>query len=278
MWLSDSVMQTSDGVELYRRHSGKGPACIFIHGGPGAWSHSFEALGGSVLEQHLTMYYYDQRGSGLSKLPYDSGYSLTQMIDEIDDVRSMVPDQKVYLIAHSFGGILACKYAEKHPEYVKGLILLNSTLSLPYSLRNQISFINKQLGTQFTAEHDDSVLTVFMKARAALSAKGLGYTMLSNNKAAVDKLDSVDNSAPRSYAFAQSALKNKEYFADFTKVTSNIKCPVLVITGTEDNNIGPDHYKSFKFPNQRVKIIKGGHMLYYEHNKEFAKAVFSFIK
>ncbi|MNE80497.1 hypothetical protein D3C80_1770710 [compost metagenome] len=68
------------------------------------------------------------------------------------------------------------------------------------------------------------------------------------------------------------------YFSDFTKETVSIKVPTLIISGTKDNNIGPEHYKLFKFPNQEVKIIKGGHILYYEQNKEFKDTVEAFVR
>ncbi len=41
----------------------------------------------------------------------------------------------------------------------------------------------------------------------------------------------------------------------------------------KDHNIGPDHYKLFRFPNQRVQVIDGGHLLYYEMNDAFLKAI-----
>ncbi|TDS50502.1 hypothetical protein [Myroides indicus] len=54
----DYVM-TDDNIKLYTKKAGNGPIAIFIHGGPGAWSKSFEDLGGSNLENQLTMIYYD---------------------------------------------------------------------------------------------------------------------------------------------------------------------------------------------------------------------------
>ena len=41
----DSFLITDDGTELFVQKSGDGPVCIFIHGGPGAWSKTFKDLG-----------------------------------------------------------------------------------------------------------------------------------------------------------------------------------------------------------------------------------------
>lgn len=81
--INDSTVLTSDGVQLYLKVSGKGAPCIFVHGGPGAWSRSFEAMGGNRLEDKLTMYYFDQRGSGRSKAAANNDYSLDRVVEDI---------------------------------------------------------------------------------------------------------------------------------------------------------------------------------------------------
>ncbi|MBO9153298.1 alpha/beta fold hydrolase [Chitinophaga sp. GCM10012297] len=276
--LSDSSFMTSDHVKLFLTSAGKGTSCIFVHGGPGAWSKSFEVMGGNVLEKKLTMWYYDQRGSGRSESPENGDYSLNRMVQDIEDIRIATGKKKIYLLAHSFGGILAFNYALKYPEYVKGLILLNATLSINHSLANQIIYVNKTLGTNFGSNAAEDTLTAYVKAITALRKSGNGYMMLSHNEVNVAMLDSVDNSTRRNYDFGRLALGMKEYFTDFSLATGRLNVPVLVISGTADNNIGPEHYKRFSFPKQTVKEIVGGHMLYYEKNKAFEEAVFEFVR
>ena len=273
-----TTFKTSDNVPLFLKVSGKGEVCIFIHGGPGAWSKSFEEFGGNVLEDNLTMCYFDQRGCGRSGSPVDNNYSMDRMIDDIEEIRTHLKTDKVFVIGHSFGGILATKYAEKYPQHVKGLILLNSTLDINDSLLNQIAFMGKTLGEDFSVKSKESILNTFFEAKTKIKKADLDYKMLSDNRANVEKLDSIDNSEKRNSSFAQHALSCPLYFSDFTKETVSIKVPTLIISGTKDNNIGPEHYKLFKFPNQEVKIIKGGHILYYEQNKEFKDTVEAFVR
>lgn len=272
-----TTFKTSDNVPLFLKVSGKGDVCIFVHGGPGAWSKSFEEFGGNVLEEKLTMCYFDQRGCGRSGSPADNNYSMDRMIDDIEEIRAHLKTGKVFVIGHSFGGILATKYAEKYPQHVKGLILLNSTLDINDSLLNQIAFMGKTLGKDFPIKSKDSILSTFFEAKQQIKKANLDYKMLSDNKANVEKLDSIDNSEKRNSSFAQHALSGPLYFSDFTRETASIKVPTLVISGTKDNNIGPEHYRLFKFPNQEVKIINGGHILYYEQNKAFKNAVEAFV-
>lgn len=275
---SDSTIITSDGVQLFLKASGTGSPCIFIHGGPGAWSKSFEVLGGNALENTFRMYYYDQRGSGRSANPVNGDYSLARMVEDIENIRQKTGSGQVYLMAHSFGGILAYNYAKRYPDHVKGLIFLNSTLSINHSLQSQIAFVNSKLGTSFHAPDSAAVVATYSKAFTALREKGLGYQMLSDNEENVKRLDSVDNWSGRNYGFGRVVLGMAEYFTDFAASSEQVKLPVLVISGATDHNIGPDHYKRFRFPNQQVRVIQGGHMLYCENNAAFVEAVTSFVQ
>ncbi len=275
---NSNTFVTSDGVPLFLKISGKGDVCIFVHGGPGAWSKSFEELGGNVLEDKLTMCYYDQRGCGRSASAADNNYGIDRMIQDIEEIRASLNTSKVYVMGHSFGGILATKYAEKYPEHVKGLILLNATLDINDSLLNQIAFMSKTVGEDFPVKNKESILSTFFEAKKKIKKADLDYKMLSDNRVNVEKLDSIDNSLKRNSSFAQHALSGPLYFNDFTKETASIKVPTLIITGTKDNNIGPEHYRLFKFPNQEVKIIEGGHILYYEQNKEFKNTIQKFVQ
>jgi proline iminopeptidase len=276
-----SFITTSDKVKLFVKISGDGPVCIFVHGGPGAWSKSFEDMRGNRLEKKLRMVYLDQRGCGRSDTSADKHYSLDRMIDDIEEIRQSLGVEKIYLLSHSFGGIIAVNYAKNYPEHLFGLILANSTLDVNYSIEKQIQHINKLIKTNFRVTDKDSILSIlsiFSLAKHKLSGKGLDYKMLSDNKKTVDKLNSIDNSYVRTNDFAEHVWDYKEYSKDFTKVTKKIKLPVLIITGKKDYAIGVDHYKQFQFPNQKVARIDGGHILYYEQNKMFTEAIFYFIQ
>jgi pimeloyl-ACP methyl ester carboxylesterase len=52
------------------------------------------------------------------------------MEDNADAVHSVLSElriRKAILVGHSMGGYVALAFAELYPEYVKGLVLLNST-------------------------------------------------------------------------------------------------------------------------------------------------------
>src|SRR4051812_32919663 len=63
----------SNGADLWFKLAGKadGPVVVYLHGGPGYNSHTFEKAVGALLEQKLKMIYLDQRGCGRSSVPLD---------------------------------------------------------------------------------------------------------------------------------------------------------------------------------------------------------------
>lgn len=271
------TMRTSDSTDLYIKVSGNGPPCIFIHGGPGAWSKSFEIMKGNQLEENFRMIYYDQRGCGKSSK--SNNYNLSRMILDIEEIRKHLDLQKIIVMGHSFGGIIATEYCLQFEENVDGLVLLNSTLNISESLRSQIKLSNELTGNHISTKKNDSLLILkFFKAKQNLDSLGLGYKTLTDKKSSFNLLDSIDQLSPSEYDFAKNVWSYPIYMDDFSNRTNQVSRPVLIITGTEDHAIGIDHYKSFDFVNMEINQIQGGHLLYYENNAEFCRAMLEFKK
>ncbi|MDQ0637797.1 pimeloyl-ACP methyl ester carboxylesterase [Pedobacter sp. W3I1] len=124
--------------------------------------------------------------------------------------------------------------------------------------------------------------------RKKLSAMHLGYKYIANDVNTIIKMDSIENSYKRTSDFGMTlfmplmdstkAQKYPEYFKDYALLTNEVKIPTLIVTGKDDHAVGPDYYKNYKFPNQKVVQIDGSHMLYYEKNGEFTAAVCDFVK
>jgi proline iminopeptidase len=251
---NEEYIQVSDSTKLYTKLSGKGPFLIFVHGGPGAWSKSFEVLGGRNIEDEFTVLYYDQRGCGRSESPSNQDYSLQRMIKDLDEIRQHYQIPSFYLMGHSFGGILITEYAKIHPEPLKGIILLNATLNIEKSLSAQTNYFKSALNiTEKRPAEDEGILAAFLHYQ-----------------------NEIDSKIPSDFAFAQRALSISDYMQDFAPQTSTIKIPTLVFTGKKDYAIGVDHYKSFQFPNQTIIQFENGHVAYYEENSLFKSELVRF--
>jgi proline iminopeptidase len=278
---SESFFETSDHVRVKYKISGKGEACIYVPGGPGQGYPSFELLGGGALEKNMQIIYMDQRGSGESGK--SENYHLDVMVQDIEELRQYLKLDKVFLLAHSFGGIIAVNYAKKYPQHTKGLILANITLHFlnNESVKEQIEYGNSLLKQPNKAVPEDSLSGELSKISVALRKKRIGYKFLTEDIETIKQMDKIDSLHPRIIDFGMAVISKPkdfpEYYTDHAPVTKDIHVPVLIITGKKDKAVGTQHYKTFQFPNQKVVSIDGGHLLYYEKNREFVNAVWNFI-
>ena len=112
--------------ELYFRSFGSGDTVLLcLHGGPGSSCDVLAPLGKHGGEQ-VTVYMYDQFGSGRSDSPATGDfehYTVDNFRSEIDAVRADIGAETVVLYGVSWGGMLALEYALNYPEHLDGLIL-----------------------------------------------------------------------------------------------------------------------------------------------------------
>ena len=98
---------------------------IVIHGGPGADYRSLMKCE-AFADQGYRVIFYDQRGAGLSKRHSKDSYSIQLTLDDLSAVithyRTSV-NQKVFLLGHSWGAMLATAYINKYPTKVNGTVL-----------------------------------------------------------------------------------------------------------------------------------------------------------
>ena len=120
---NEGYIAVPDSIRLFYRVVGRGTdTLIAIHGGPGVDLESIYGDFAPLAEQHVVVF-YDQRGAGRSTLPRDTTLlSAATQITDLDAVRRHFKLDRVVLIAHSYGPLLAATYAIAHPENVRGLI------------------------------------------------------------------------------------------------------------------------------------------------------------
>ena len=116
-------------VTLYVRVAGNPESdnvLIALHGGPGMSSDymaNLEQLAGP----DLAVVRYDQRGTGRSSPPQaNSDYGFEQYVADLEAVRQQVGAETVHLFGHSWGGVLAMRYATAYPQHVRSIVLMGS--------------------------------------------------------------------------------------------------------------------------------------------------------
>ncbi|HET7585213.1 MAG TPA: alpha/beta hydrolase [Gemmatimonadaceae bacterium] len=119
----EGYVVTQDSMRLFYRVVGSGPDTIIaIHGGPGVNMESIAADFAPLAARH-TVIFYDQRGTGRSTLPRDTTkLGAAQQIADLEAVRAHFGVERVALVAHSYGPLLAATYALEHPEHVSRMV------------------------------------------------------------------------------------------------------------------------------------------------------------
>jgi proline iminopeptidase len=113
------------GAELYCREVGRGTPMIVLHGGPD-FDSGYLLPELDRLSDKFHLIYYDQRGRGRSAdkvKPED--VTLESEMADLDQVREHFHLEKVVLLGHSWGTVLALEYALRHPERVSRLVLMD---------------------------------------------------------------------------------------------------------------------------------------------------------
>src|SRR5438128_9861265 len=113
----------ANGVMIYYKMLGRGEPLMIVHGGPGA-SHDYFLPYLLPLARHNKLIFIDERGSGRSeKLGDASGYTIENMVEDVEAVRQALGLGKISLLGHSYGGALAQAYALKYQRNLSHLIL-----------------------------------------------------------------------------------------------------------------------------------------------------------
>jgi acylglycerol lipase len=101
-------------------------AAVLITHGLGDHSGRYTDLAESLVAEGNAVYALDQRGHGRSAGPRTAG----RIADSVADLSTMVglikrdlPGRKVFLVGHSWGGLVTLAYAVDHPHDIQGLIL-----------------------------------------------------------------------------------------------------------------------------------------------------------
>jgi len=120
---------TADGATLFYKTMGEGDPVVVLHGGPGFDHRQFLPFIWGLARDHQVIL-YDQRGTGLSGCEVDSAnINIDTFVADVDAVRRHFGIERMNLLGHSWGGILAMHYALRHQDNLRSLILCSTTAS-----------------------------------------------------------------------------------------------------------------------------------------------------
>ena len=151
---TDGKYLNINGAKLWVVTVGEGDPIIFIAGGPGGTHvglRSFDALA----DNHHQLIYFDAFGRGKSDTAKNvTEYTLERDIDDIEALRKALKLDKITVLGHSYGGVVAQGYAIKYPGHLSHVILADTFHSFVMWQENDDSS-NREIKNSYPEVWDD---------------------------------------------------------------------------------------------------------------------------
>jgi 3-oxoadipate enol-lactonase len=260
-------LATTRDIEIYYESHGTGSPLVFVSGlgqKSAAWQLQVPYFSGTMRVVTL-----DNRGAGKSSRP-DYPYTMDMYVGDIASVLdSLGISEPVTLCGLSMGGMISQNFTLKYPERVRRLVLLSTSMKVDASpLVNGIRLMGsmdekKRVWSTFAVYYSKSFRDRLRQDAALLER--LTSEILENET----RIEDYEN---------QAAAVTATH--DTSGLASRISVPVLIVAGTGDLLIHPDHSRAMAsaFPRARLEIIEGaGHVLNVEAHEKVNRLIEVFI-
>lgn len=289
------------------------PYLVILHGGPGFSSHMFYAWGPS-LEKTLNVVYLDQRGSGesarltisnvMAPTPAEiKGYTVANLLGDIEGVRQFLKVDKWYVLGHSWGGMLGLEYVTAHAAHVLGYIHMDGLVSVPQMQDAVLANAAKKFAaatprdnmdsaqvTQLRALPPDNPVRLFGALGLAMGPAGLYFA--GDQAAGFAAGYKQIGAAVRPYHLSPTALMpasepgaalivNDHFLTrDDTPLLAKVSAPTLILNGKQDGVIPPATAEAAHAAikgSQLVELDGCGHFPFFEQPEKTTAAVLFFV-
>ena len=284
------------GVMIYYKILGRGEPLMIVHGGPGA-SHDYFLPYLLPLTRHNRVVFIDERGSGRSqKLEDRSAYTIENMVEDVEAVRTSLNLGKINLLGHSYGGALAQAYALKYQRNLSHLIL-GSTWSSTITM-NQVLLRMKQNMAPELRERIDRMEAAGLfghgkeyeknryTAEYMIAAWGEGYFPYLYQNRPDPNYDPIGQGTSAWDLYREMWGEHGEFVIDgnlksveYTDRLASIKVPTLIVVGDHDEcDPSLSQVMHGKIDGSKLLILpKAGHMTFVDQTALFIAGVDQFL-
>jgi len=280
-WLDDAAHVVVPGADLYVEQVGppEAPPLYVLHGGPGYSCHALRELLGEDLERYRVVY-ADQRGGGRSYA--DAPFDLDVLADDVAAVLSALRLPDATLLAHGFGATVAVRAARRHPDRVRGLVLVNPWVSMPMLARtlqreaavrsgNGDAALPPEGGLADADAFDPQALVD--EAFGRTSAKSLFDALLFPDAAARLRLEHADASAL--LGPTETVELPEPWRVDVRAELATVRVPAAVLVATHDGSAYPDQAEAALsgLPHGVTALVEGGHYPWLDAGDDFVASL-----
>jgi pimeloyl-ACP methyl ester carboxylesterase len=274
-WRAHLHQADVDGCEINYAELGQGdkPPVLFIHGLGGCWQNWLENI--PRLAQDRRVVALDLPGFGDSPMPSDeisiSGYG--EIV--VRFARAIGLEEDVDVVGNSMGGFIAAEIGVNHPDFARRIVLCSAA---------GISITNLKRQPVLTSARIAAAVTNVVLARREQMAKrpglrhlALAYVFRHPSRIAPDLAYQVMTGTGKpGFLDALDALTDY----DFRDRLDDVKVPVLLVWGREDNLVPVEDADEFErlIPNARKVVLDDtGHVPMLERPDTFNDLVVEFL-
>jgi len=250
-------------IQIRYTTTGKGRAVVLLHGfleNLGMWN----AIVPELAKKNRVIA-IDLLGHGKSE---NLGYIHT-MQDQVQLVKTVLNSlrlRKYILIGHSMGGYVALAFAKSYSDTIKGICLMNSTVTADTKEKR----INRDRAIDAVKQNHKTFIKISIP----------NLFSEDNRKVFKSEIAQITNSAleisPQSIIAALEGMKIRK---DQTKLLKNSSYPKLLILGKKDPVLDADSLRK-QVKNTNIKLVEfpDGHMSHIENKKELINTLQNFVK
>ena len=228
-----------NGVNLHIVELGAaGPPVVMLHGLLLGSLATWYFTAAQALTRRHRVLLFDLRGHGRSERP-PSGYDVATHVADLGAVVSSFTDEPVALVGHSFGAVVALRYAIHEPARVRSLALVEAPLP-PSRLAELDEFLTRP------AEERAGALPEALRGAVLRGERG-GLRLLENLRALAEDTSLLAD------------LRAAEDVGD--DELARLVCPVLAVYGAASSCRPAGRRIARAAPDARLVEVEGGHFL-----------------
>ncbi len=272
-------------TRLFYEIIGSGKPILIVHGGPGM-DHSYFLPQMASLARHYRLIFFDQRGSGKSAADVDSSsMTVNTFVADIDGVRRALHLGRVNLLGHSWGGLLAMRYALSHPDHLESLILVNPTPATSAMRDSSFAIMRERASSADTLALSQITSSAGFRQSSPETMTRFFRLLFKPTFADQRYVDSLTLQFPLDYAVRRKTVNylNRDATVrsyDLRAGLRDLRCRALIIGGDHDMipKAALEEIHHSLVGSRLVIISNCGHFPFVEAPGEFDKAIEQFLR
>jgi pimeloyl-ACP methyl ester carboxylesterase len=233
-------LEIRNGITLHIERLGEaGSPIVMLHGlFVGSMASWYFTAAPALAERHRVLL-YDLRGHGKSER-VRAGYDVATMTADLEAVvDAFAVAEKISLVGHSYGAVVALRFALRHPEKIRRLVLVDAPL--PPSRLDELNAFVRKNPSEMTLALPPEIATSFAKQGRQARRLSEALHFLATETSLLDDLRGAKD-------VADSELQA-------------LTCETTCIYGSTSSCLPVGERLAKNIPRAKLVVLDGGHFL-----------------